>query len=112
MSGCDFASVCGPESAALHAGDPSPSLDGPASIIAMHGIVARLRSLLARRSRSRVAMAVDVSPAACSGDAMHEVHRGQAARSVPEAIDGLRLIEQGRWPSSGRPRVPVRAADR
>jgi hypothetical protein len=35
---------------------------------------------------------------------MREVYRQQAERGDPEAIRGLELIEQDRWPSSGRPR--------
>jgi hypothetical protein len=50
-----------------------------------------------------------ISPAradgeACSWEAMAAVYREQAARGEPEAIRGLALIEQDRWPSSGRPR--------
>jgi hypothetical protein len=42
--------------------------------------------------------------AACSWDVLRAVYEEQAARGVPEAIRGLALIEQDRWPSSGRPR--------
>ena len=34
-----------------------------------------------------------------------------AARGVPEAVRGLELIEQGRWPTSGRPRDGVQSTD-
>jgi len=33
---------------------------------------------------------------------MAAVYRAQAARGDAEAIRGLELIEQGRWPGSGR----------
>jgi hypothetical protein len=42
--------------------------------------------------------------AACSWDAMRLTYEEQAARGIPEAIEGLELIEQGRWPTSGRRR--------
>lgn len=50
-----------------------------------------------------------------SVEALREVYEQQAARGIPEAIEGLALIEQGRWPSSGRPmpqrRVPGEPLD-
>jgi len=41
---------------------------------------------------------------ACSWDAMKAIYEAQAQRGVPEALRGLELIEQDRWPTSGRPR--------
>jgi hypothetical protein len=44
-------------------------------------------------------------------DAMRQVYEEQAARGIPEAIEGLALIEQGLWPSSGRPMPPRNVPD-
>ena len=41
---------------------------------------------------------------------MRAVYEEQAARGIPEAIRGLARIEQGRWPTSGRPREIDRPA--
>lgn len=68
----------------------------------MPDLLARLR-IPRRRSRRRDASPCEAN-AACSWDAMRETYEEQAARGVPEAIRGLELIEQGRWPSSGRQR--------
>jgi hypothetical protein len=68
----------------------------------MPDLFARLRSML-RRSRRREASSCETA-AACSWDLMRETYEEPAARGVPEAIRGLKLIEQGRWPSSGRRR--------
>jgi hypothetical protein len=68
----------------------------------MVDVYARLRAMLRRSPRT-----VDAggeSGAACSWDAMRATYEEQAARGVPEAVRGLELIEQDRWPSSGRPR--------
>ena len=50
-----------------------------------------------------------------SVDALREIYEQQAARGIPEAIEGLALMDQGRWPSSGRPmpqrRVPGEPLD-
>jgi hypothetical protein len=73
-------------------------LDAPASIVVvMEGIRDGVRTLFGRRSR-----APQAGPA-CSWEAMRQVYIEQAARGIPEAIRGLELIEQGRWPRSGRP---------
>lgn len=70
----------------------------------MHRSLARLRANL------RMGRATDDQPGftdpadACSWQAMRHVYEEQAARGVPDAVRGLALIEQGRWPSSGRPR--------
>ena len=47
-----------------------------------------------------------LAPTECSWDALREVYEEQAARGVPEAVRGLELIQQDRWPTSGRPRWP------
>jgi len=75
----------------------------------MHTALTRLRALL-RRSTPPPADVRD-DAAACSWDAMRATYEEQAARGVPEAIAGLELIEQGRWPASGRPRDGSGAAD-
>jgi len=63
----------------------------------------RLRAALGRRrSRSRTPLA---DADACSWEAMRVVYQQQAARGDPDAIRGLMLIEQDRWPSDGRPRA-------
>jgi hypothetical protein len=41
--------------------------------------------------------------ASASIAAMRDVYEEQAARGIPEAIEGLAMLEQGRWPSTGRP---------
>jgi hypothetical protein len=64
--------------------------------------VSRLRALL-RRPVPRPA-ATGRSDAACSWEALRAVYREQAGRGDPEAVRGLELMEQDRWPSSGRPR--------
>lgn len=73
-----------------------------ATIGGMPDLLARLRSTL-RRPRRREPSSCETA-AACSWEAMRETYEEQAARGIPEAIRGLELIEQGRWPSSGRPR--------
>ncbi len=70
----------------------------------MDGIFARLGMVLGRHDPRSAATDHHDAPAACSWEAMREVYQEQAARGVPEAIAGLELIEQGRWPRSGRPR--------
>jgi hypothetical protein len=68
----------------------------------MPDAASRLRALLHRPVRRA---AVATGPAAvCSWEAMRAVYREQAERGDPGAIRGLELIEQDRWPSSGRPR--------
>ncbi len=69
----------------------------------MHPALARLRSILRRDPRS-VDEACDDEGSACSWDAMRVVYEEQAEQGVPEAVRGLELIEQDRWPSNGRPR--------
>jgi hypothetical protein len=61
-----------------------------------------VRMLLARLSRRPTSSAAPGD--ACSWEAMRAVYQEQADRGDPDAVRGLELIEQGRWPSSGRPR--------
>lgn len=68
----------------------------------MADVLARMRARLLRSPRSEETACE--SAAACSWDAMRTTYEEQAARGVPEAVRGLELIEQDRWPSSGRPR--------
>jgi len=68
----------------------------------MPAAVSRLRTLLRRPAPKPVA--TKGSAEACSWDALRTVYREQAQKGDPEAIRGLELIEQDRWPSSGRPR--------
>ena len=68
----------------------------------MHTGLTRMRAFL-RRPKANAADA-PTDTAACSWDAMRATYEEQAARGVPEAIRGLELIEQGRWPTSGRKR--------
>lgn len=68
----------------------------------MADVFARLRARLRRSTRT--GDAGGESGDACSWDAMRATYEEQAARGVPEAVRGLELIEQDRWPSSGRPR--------
>jgi hypothetical protein len=68
----------------------------------MPDAASRLRALLHRSARPKGV--AEGSEASCSWEAMREVYRQQAERGDPEAIRGLELIEQDRWPSSGRPR--------
>jgi hypothetical protein len=70
----------------------------------MPDVLTRLRARLRRSPRSTAA-ACETS-AACSWDVMRATYEEQAARGVPEAVHGLELIEQDRWPTSGRPREP------
>jgi hypothetical protein len=70
----------------------------------MHRIAARFRQSLGRRTRGGASTADRDVQDACSWETMREVYRQQAERGVPEAIEGLARIEQGRWPGSGRPR--------
>jgi len=74
----------------------------PDTIVAMHQAIARLRATLRREPERADPRSVDAI--ACSWDSMRRTYEEQAARGVPEAIRGLELIEQDRWPSSGRPR--------
>ena len=48
---------------------------------------------------------VDAAEARALGsmEAMRRVYEMQAARGIPEAVKGLAMLDQGRWPSSGRP---------
>ena len=75
----------------------------------MHLALTRLRALLRSSNQSDADVRHDA--AACSWDQMRVTYEEQAARGVPEAIHGLQLIEQGRWPTSGRPRDGSGAAD-
>jgi hypothetical protein len=68
----------------------------------MHQALTRLRARLRRSTSSPVQGTTQ--GAACSWDEMRATYEEQAARGIPEAIEGLERIEQGRWPSSGRPR--------
>jgi hypothetical protein len=68
----------------------------------MHSALTRLGSILRRSNASDAAARADA--AACSWDVMRATYEEQAARGVPEAVRGLELIEEGRWPTSGRPR--------
>ena len=68
----------------------------------MPDVVTHLRSKV-RRAPSRDEAACETG-AACSWDVMRATYEEQAARGVPEAIRGLELIDQDRWPTSGRPR--------
>ena len=68
----------------------------------MPDLLVRLRSRL-RRPGTPDAQATEIG-AACSWDRMRAVYEEQAARGVPEAIEGLEMIEQDRWPTSGRRR--------
>lgn len=68
----------------------------------MPDLLAHLRSKL-RRTPDRPDEAC-ASGSACSWDALRTVYEEQAERGVPEAVAGLRLIEQDRWPTSGRSR--------
>jgi hypothetical protein len=75
----------------------------------MHSALTRLRVLLRRPTTSD---ANEEAPgAACSWDAMRLTYEEQAARGIPEAIEGLELIKQGRWPTSGRRRDGSSGAD-
>ena len=75
----------------------------------MHTALSRIRAAL-RRSDMPVEDA-RVSGAACSWDEMRATYEEQAARGVPEAVRGLELIEEGRWPTSGRPREGANSTD-
>lgn len=68
----------------------------------MPDVLTRLRFRL-RRSPGPTEAACETG-AACSWEAMRATYEEQAARGVPEARRGLELIEQDRWPTSGRPR--------
>lgn len=60
-----------------------------------------------RRSASGVrprSVPLEEDAEVCSWRVMREVYAAQAARGIPEAIRGLERIDQGRWPTSGRPR--------
>ncbi|MGD8485912.1 MAG: hypothetical protein PVG27_01240 [Chloroflexota bacterium] len=67
----------------------------------MPDVLARLRTRIRRAPREA---AETRAGAACSWEAMRAVYEEQARRGVPEAKRGLERIEQGRWPTSGRPR--------
>jgi hypothetical protein len=75
----------------------------------MHTALSRIRATL-WRSRTP-AEDGRVNGAACSWDAMRATYEEQAARGVPEAVRGLELIEEGRWPTSGRPREGANTTD-
>ena len=61
-----------------------------------------VRMLLARLSRRPRSSSVPGD--ACSWEAMRAVYQEQADRGDADAVRGLELIDQDRWPSSGRPR--------
>jgi hypothetical protein len=68
----------------------------------MHTAIERLRTAWRQRiGRRDPARAEDDH---CAGDALCATYEEQAARGVPEAIHGLALIREGRWPGSGQPR--------
>jgi hypothetical protein len=75
----------------------------------MHTALTRLRTLL-RRPAATGAEDGDLG-AACSWDMLRATYEEQAARGIPEAVRGLELIDQGRWPTSGRPRDGAGDAD-
>jgi hypothetical protein len=75
----------------------------PDTIHLMHRVIARLGSALGRDSEPLEGTS-EAEARACSWEAMRAVYQEQAARGEPEAIRGLERIEQGRWPTSGRPR--------
>jgi hypothetical protein len=68
----------------------------------MHRTLTRLRARF-RRPTSPPAQGT-AQGAACSWDELRATYEEQAARGISEAIEGLERIEQGRWPTSGRPR--------
>lgn len=68
----------------------------------MHTALTRLRTLLRRQATTGAADGA--VGAACSWDALRATYEEQAARGIPEAVRGLELIDQGRWPTSGRRR--------
>jgi len=49
--------------------------------------------------------------ASASLEVMRGVYAEQAARGIPEAIEGLAMLDQGRWPDSGRP-LPMKVMER
>lgn len=71
----------------------------------MHTALTRLRVSLRRDRVPAADQAGDAT--ACSWEAMRATYQEQAARGIPEAMRGLELIEEGRWPTSGRPRDGV-----
>lgn len=75
----------------------------------MHTALTRLRATLRRSPSPQRDEAT--SAAACSWEELRATYEEQAARGVPEAIRGLELIEQDRWPTSGRPRDGATSAD-
>jgi hypothetical protein len=68
----------------------------------MHTAIGRLTTAWRRRSGRRALACVDEDR--CSWEVMRATYEEQAARGVPEAVKGLELIRQDRWPTSGRPR--------
>ena len=70
----------------------------------------RVRAFLRTPGTSRPALRQARKPA-CAWDVLRSTYEEQAARGIPQAIEGLERIEQGRWPSSGRRRERARAAD-
>ena len=68
----------------------------------MPDLLLHLRSRLRRRTGSG-GRTVEIG-AACSWDRMRAVYEEQAARGVPEAVEGLEMIEQDRWPTNGQRR--------
>jgi hypothetical protein len=69
----------------------------------------RLRAFLRTPGRSRPA--VRQAEDACAWDVLRATYQEQASRGIPQAIEGLQRIEQGRWPSSGRRRQRAGAPD-
>ena len=70
----------------------------------MHRVLPRLR---ARFGRSNATTDAPTQADACAWDAMRATYEEQAARGVPEAVRGLELIREDRWPTSGRHRDGV-----
>jgi|GEM_PF-6838023 len=88
----------------MRAGSHQPGAGNLDTIVTMNRIIARLRPLFDRGRRGTGAPCEEDADA-CSWDRMRAVCEEQAARGDPEAVRGLDLIEQDRWPSSGRPRA-------
>jgi hypothetical protein len=64
----------------------------------MHQAIARSRAKLNREPDRDDPLCDDA--VACSSDTMRRTYEVQWERGVPEAVRGLKMIEQGRWPSS------------
>jgi len=71
----------------------------PDTILAMHQAIARSRVKLNREPDRDDLLCGDA--VAYSWDTMRGTYEEQWARGAPEAARGLKMIEQGRWPSSG-----------